>query len=320
MLDGVLYDTPPGSKGTQEADNFLQLCNERDLLTERLERMKKRFEYAISERDLYQTKLRLSEDKAESVQSSLDKALQINVVLKKKLSQLEQHRTRLDLRTMERDEARTLLAEAERLNSQLWNDIISLSEEMWRSKEAYDRALLEKEGVVVAATSAANEEKENRETIARELTIMKKRYSDRLSISETECRQLKERVSDVDKQLSGQKTKMDDAYIQLAEAQKELSGNSDTERNLARQVGCLREELDTLEAKYSTVLEEKKMAEEESRRLRGRLDKTSQTEASDDEDPSIVDDLKNRIKDLEEVNRRLEELQVLGEKSAANKM
>ena len=218
---------------------------------------------------------------------------------------------------MERDEARSLLAEAERLNGILCNDIISLSEEMWKSKEANDIALSEKQKAVEASRSAANEGKEEKEAIARELTLTRKTYSDRLSRAEAESRELKQRVCDMDKQLSEQRAKLDDALKQLAATQEELAGNSDTERNLARQVGCLREELDTMEAKYSAVLEEMKIANQEAKDAKEgahRLRDTSQVGSSDDEESSIIiDDLKERIKALEESNRRLEELKVLGE-------
>ena len=312
-----LNDVLPEGTGFPDGDNLLRLQEHRGLLTKRLERTKKRLEFAISERNLYQTKVQASEEKVESVQSLLEEALQNNVDLNRKVYQLEYQRTRLNLRIMERDEARSLLAEAERLNGILCNDIISLSEELWKSKEANHIALAEKQKAVEASRSATNEGKEEKEAIARELTLTRKTYSDRLSRAEAESRQLKHRVCDTDKQLSEQRAKLDDALKQLAAAQEELAGNSDTERNLARQVGCLREELDTMEAKYSSVLEEMKIAKQEAKDAKEgahRLRDTSQVGSSDDEESSvIIDDLKERIKALEESNRRLEELKVLGE-------
>ena len=193
---------------------------------------------------------------------------------------------------------------------------------MWRVKEAKHRARRESVKAITAAKSAANEEKEARETAVRELTVTKKSYSERLSTAEAKSRQLKERISDMDRQLKTQKAKLDDALKQLAEAQKELAGNSDNERNLGRQVGCLREELDAMEAKYTTVLEGKRIAEkqaldakEEVRLLR---ENQATAEVPDDEARLTIEGLRKRIKDLEELNRCLEELQDLAKNT--NKM
>ena len=157
-------------------------------------------------------------------------------------------------------------------------------------------------------------ERKKRRPLLENCTLTRKTYSDRLSRAGAESRQLKR---DTDKQLSEQRAKLDDALNQLAAAQEQLAGNSDTELNLARQVGCLREELDTMEAKYSSVLEEMKIAKQETKDAKEgehRLRDTSQVGSSDDEESSIIiDDLKKRIKALKESNRRLEELKVLGE-------
>jgi hypothetical protein len=318
ITEPKLYDIVENGGICKDPAKFLQLRLERDHLAACLERTQKRLDHALSERNQYQTKLQACENKFESVQCSLEKALQNNADLNNKLSELEQHKTIVGLRALERDDARTLLTQAERLNGELWDDIISLSEEMWRAKEDKERALQELRRKAEAATSTANEERQGKETIARELTVMKKRYSDKLSASETERRQLKERVDTLEEQLSELKAKLDDTCRQLAEAQKELAGNSDTERNLARQVGCLRVELDTLEVKYSTALDEKKIAEEKAMTAEQELSRVRRMVVSDDEDreQSTIDDLKKRIKDLEEVNKHLEELQVLREETS----
>jgi chromosome segregation ATPase len=318
ITEPKLYDIVENGGICKDPAKFLQLRLERDHLAARLDRIQKRLDHALSERNQYQTKLQACENKFESVQCSLEKALQNNADLNNKLSELEQHKTIVGLRALERDDARTLLTQAERLNGKLWDDIISLSEEMWKAKEAKETDLQELRRKAETATATANEERQEKEIVDRKLTVMKQRYSDKLSASETERRQLKERVDTLEEQLSELKAKLDDTCRQLAEAQKELAGNSDTERNLARQVGCLRVELDTLEVKYSTALDEKKIAEEKAMTAEQELSRVRRMVVSDDEDreQSTIDDLKKRIKDLEEVNKHLEELQVLREETS----